>query len=288
MAGSFYHMWAARQAWDGIFPGLPPRGRGWAAYLAGTIAPDLGFFPGGPQRFSQRLHHEHSGDFIRALQAGARDDRETAFAAGWALHIYMDVALHPWVNTWVDQRLAQVGQEGRAARDTWHMRLEWGIDCHLLNLADAAFLWAVELHFPPRASGTDLLAEVGQDFFGSDAAPKPLSQGAAAARRWLYRLPRIFLALGHTYPSSCSWPLRWWGRAARPMLGPICGRILEGGRGSPSSASVARPWRPDRRQLQEGLQLGQGALAAYRSGWREGFGRLGNPDLDTGLETGRV
>ncbi|NKB70256.1 MAG: hypothetical protein GKR89_24560 [Candidatus Latescibacteria bacterium] len=287
MAGSFYHIWAARQVWVDRFPGQPAQGPDWSAFVAGTLAPDLGFFPGGPARFSQRLHHESSGDFIRALQAQAQGSSERAFAAGWALHIYLDVALHPWVNNWVDHRPNVAVGTTKAVRDMWHMRLEWGIDCHLLQQQEGAFLWTVEPYFPPRQGEHDLLAKVGQDFFATDAAPPLLDRGAASTRRWVRLLPRIFTALGHTRPHRCNWPLRSWTAAARPLLGPFFGRLLEGGRGSPSSASVAWPWRPDQVQLREGLQLGQQALKAYRAGWQEAFAGLANLDLDTGLETGR-
>ncbi|SVD90995.1 uncharacterized protein METZ01_LOCUS443849, partial [marine metagenome] len=56
MAGSFFHLWLAEQALPMVFADGEPTDQMRAAFAAGAVGPDIGFFPGGPFAFSHRVH----------------------------------------------------------------------------------------------------------------------------------------------------------------------------------------------------------------------------------------
>ena len=250
-----------------------------AAFAAGSVGPDIGFFPGGPAALSHRAHLERSGDFLRALIQGAASANERAFAAGWGLHVYTDMAVHPWV----EARVAALLREGTrpAVPDLWHMRLEWGIDCRLLASAGMDGLWRARLHFPRRADGRSLLGEVGQAFYGRDADESLLERGEEATARWLQRIPQILWWGGH---------IRVAGRRPNPLctlafahLGrKILGDWLQHWAHFKDGAALARPLLPSDQVYEQVVGLGESAVDQFCRGFDEGFAQLGNPDLYTG------
>lgn len=245
--------------------------------MAGTLAPDLGFFPRGPAAFSSRVHHERTGDFLRALQQEAAGDLERAFVAGWALHLCTDLAVHPLV----DQTLAEdtkAPMDHRIRSELRHKRLEWGLDCELLERPELAFLWAVELSFPRRPAEPGLLSAVGTRFYGQEAREVLVQRGARSVCRWISRLPWIFLWSGHARLPGRRAALAL-GRRARPLV------ELFGGIASPfprwvDAAAVARPVRPPAPRAQRIIQQAEEALCRYRETMATGFADFPNADLD--------
>ncbi len=250
-----------------------------AAFAAGSIGPDIGFFPGGPAALSHRVHLERCGDFLRALSQGAARADERAFAAGWGLHVYADMAVHPWV----EARVAALLRAGTrpTVPDLWHMRLEWGIDCRLLASAGMDGLWRARLHFPRRADGRSLLGEVGRAFYGRDADERLLERGAAAATWWLQRIPKILWWGGH---------IRVAGRRPNPLctlafayLGrKILGDWLQHWVRFKDGAALARPLLASDQAYEQVVKLGESAVEQFCCGFDKGFAQLGNPDLYTG------
>jgi hypothetical protein len=78
------------------FPAADPVLR--AAFLAGSIGPDMGMYPGGAELFSNLAHYVRSGELARALIRAARTESERAFAWGWATHVLADATIHPFIN----------------------------------------------------------------------------------------------------------------------------------------------------------------------------------------------
>ncbi len=255
----------------------------WPAFLAGSVAPDLGFFPGAPRRFSERLHHEYTGDFLRALRDETRDEVEWAFVAGWALHLYTDVALHPWVNARIDAFLQRLSGRFASRRNLWHMRLEHGIDCNLLEREDLHFLWDVNIHYPPRRpDGPGLLGAVGKLFYGEEAQEVQISKGIDSQKKWIGRLPWIFQLTGNTRPTRKKGLVSMVGYCTRPLVGKLLGDWLGSVERWDTMAAVARPLPPDPVLLNQADHLGEQALEAFRSGFDDHFATLDNLDLDTG------
>jgi len=275
LAGSFFHLWLAKRVWKQVFPEadetlLP-------VFYAGAVGPDIGFFPGGPGRFSRRVHLEKSGDFLRALLAEARDESERVFVAGWALHVYTDLAVHPWVESWVDDLLESGLQP--PFRDLWHMRLEWGVDCRLLAERDSAFLWRPNIDFPHAADGSRLLAEVGAVFYGKDMDDELARKGEVATAKWLRRIPYILCLSG-----AVTAPRLPWLQVAGPVCSKVVGDWFSRWHAFKDAAALAQPWRVDGDVFAHALDLGDCALAAYLPAWHEEFIRLGNPELYRGQE----
>ncbi len=157
-----------------------------AAFQSGSLGPDLGFFPGGPRSLSVRFHHEAPADFVRCLLSLARSREERAFAAGWALHLYTDVAIHPMVNVHIISR-------GAGRQDLWHRRLETGMDCRLLERDEMLPEWRVRLWSPLRCDGSSLISEAVGDFYEHADSAADIRRGWESLERWIGRLPWILL-----------------------------------------------------------------------------------------------
>ena len=277
MAGSFFHLWLAQRLYDDFWSGREGDGiRLRGALGAGSLAPDLGLFPGGPIRFSERIHRERSGDFLRSLLAAALDEEETAFVMGWGMHLYADWAVHPWVDERAGELFAKTG-EGSA--DLWHMRVEWGVDCRLLEREEWDHLWEFPLHFPRPGAGEELLSRVGRVFYGRDADPVGVMRGEKSIERWMKRLPQIFLWCGKIHPRE---------RRALPLLPGVLNRLTEkilgeGLAGFPAwktESALAKPWSPQAADLGEVEELGELAIRAFKKGWGEKFASFPNRDLE--------
>jgi len=279
LAGSFFHLWLAERAFPLVFGDRAGEGELAAAFAAGSVGPDIGFFPGGPAALSHRVHLERCGDFLRALTQGAASADEQAFAAGWGLHVYADMAVHPWV----EARVAALLREGTrpAAPDLWHLRLEWGVDCRLLAGAGMDGLWSARLYFPRRADGRSLLGEVGAAFYGRDADESLLQRGEEATARWLQRIPKILWWGGH---------IRRAGRRPNPLLTlafahlgrKALGDWLQHWARFKDGAALARPLLPSDQAYEQVVGLGESAVERFCPALDEGFAQLGNPDLYTG------
>jgi hypothetical protein len=279
LAGSFFHLWLAERVFPLVFGDCAGEVEMPAAFAAGSVGPDIGFFPGGPAALSHRAHLERPGDFLRALTQGASSANERAFAAGWGLHVYTDMAVHPWVEDCVAALLSEGTRP--ASPDLWHLRLEWGIDCRLLAGEGMDGLWNARLHFPRRADGHSLLGAVGEAFYGRDADESLLERGEEATARWLQRIPKIL----------------WWGghiRVAGHRPNPLCtlafahlgrkvlGDWLQHWARFKDGAALARPLLPSDQVYEKVVRLGESAVERFYQGFDEGFAQLGNPDLYTG------
>ena len=279
MAGSFYHLWLAERGFPLAFGNKGDTDELKAAFAAGSIGPDIGFFPGGPRIFSQRVHLERCGDFLRQLTRRATSDVERAFVAGWGLHVYTDMAVHPWVEASVDALLRRGILPAHS--DLWHMRLEWGVDCRLLAGESTALLWRPKVLFPRRGDGRSLLGDVGGDFYGGDAGEEALARGEVATARWLKRIPKILWWGGH---------IRVAGRIPNPIMAFVFARLgrkvvgewLERWSYFGDGAALARPILPTDEAWSRVVGLGESALEWFCQGWQEGFAHLGNADLYRG------
>lgn len=93
------------------------------AFLHGTLAPDMGNFPGGSSELAHAVHTERTGDVVRGLMRAAVTPAETAFAWGWLSHVLADVEIHPLVNASALRR-----SHDSTLRLSEHVRVEVGMD----------------------------------------------------------------------------------------------------------------------------------------------------------------
>jgi hypothetical protein len=101
------------------------------AFLLGSLAPDMGFFPGGSaaRDLSVAAHAGGSTDFARVL-LGAGTDTMAAFGWGWMSHVLADARLHPLVSL---GGAALLHDEGTRDPDVGmrlvaHIRVELGLE----------------------------------------------------------------------------------------------------------------------------------------------------------------
>lgn len=92
------------------------------AFLHGTLAPDMGNFPGGDPELARAVHTRRTGAVVRELFAAARTEQERAFAWGWLSHVLADAAIHPLVNV-----RAAASSNGTPLLIE-HVRVEVGLD----------------------------------------------------------------------------------------------------------------------------------------------------------------
>lgn len=258
MAGCFLHLHLALRAYPAAFgqpvAAAPPT---LAAFLAGTLAPDAGYYPGGPAALSALVHHGRNGALTRSLLAASQSDEERAFTGGWALHIEADTFIHPLVNA----EAARLKPAEFARRpDLWHKRLEWGMDRRLLDATEQGPpLWSWPVTCP---SAPALLARATAGLEGATDDPAALEQGMEGLQPWVHRIVRLLR----------SGPLR-----------RFLARQLE--RWPPPAEDVASLWDPilpDDEVTLDLLRAGDRAVALFQRGWTDGFADMHDRDLDTG------
>jgi hypothetical protein len=129
------------------------------AFLHGTLAPDMGNFPGGDSALAHAVHTRRTGDVVRALFDAAVTRAETAFAWGWLSHVLADAWIHPLVNA----AAAAHAHDGRATLRE-HVRVEVGLDVRLCCVDPA--LEGVRLRRAFDREGYRFLARVLTDHVG--------------------------------------------------------------------------------------------------------------------------
>jgi hypothetical protein len=118
------------QAEPGLAPFAPDAAGVRNAFLHGSLAPDMGFFPGSDASLSKRIHAQGSSQTARVLLGSAGTDVEAAFAWGWLTHVLADMEIHPVINA-AASRAAGVApgtDPGEAALRQAHVRTEVGLD----------------------------------------------------------------------------------------------------------------------------------------------------------------
>ena len=125
IAETLLQRWSAHSA-ASPFPPSDPTNR--FAFLHGSVAPDMGFFPGTPQLLAELAHLSRTADLTREILRLAQSDAQMAFALGWFSHILLDALVHPIVNSTARDLLGPATDHSRAEHDHMHIRLEIGLD----------------------------------------------------------------------------------------------------------------------------------------------------------------
>ncbi|WP_171472051.1 zinc dependent phospholipase C family protein [Frigoriglobus tundricola] len=114
-----------------------------AAFFAGAVAPDMGYFPGGDRFASDLAHYVRTGRLVRALVRAAGASAAAAFARGWATHVLADVLVHPLVNRAAAELTHGTASGALATPDglVAHLRIEQGMDAALGARFGASALW---------------------------------------------------------------------------------------------------------------------------------------------------
>ncbi len=197
--GPFAHLVQAGAAWPRVAKalGLDPDGDGLrAAFLAGTLAPDAGYYPGAEANLARAAHLARPWAFCRALLAAAGPPDQKAFAAGWSAHLILDARTHA--------ELVNPLAGGTYSQDKLrHKQVEWGLDCALLADPRLSWLWSPKV---AAGDGLDLWRRVLGTVYGRQVPRATLARAMAAELSEVGRLPYV-----------------WWlsGRLKRPGRGLV-------------------------------------------------------------------
>lgn len=105
-----------------------------SVFIQGTLAPDMGVFPGSEPIISDLAHFYLTGDLVNNLISEAEREEEKAFAWGWATHHIADTLIHPVVNKQVGLLLYGDLREVYWSEDkASHLRAEIGLDGYMFQ-----------------------------------------------------------------------------------------------------------------------------------------------------------
>jgi hypothetical protein len=173
MPGCAVHLELARrvlEAWgnrsgDAPFPLGDPVCR--RAFFFGSLAPDLGYFPGGEGLLADLAHCVRPAHLARNLINSAENELERALAWGWVTHVLGDIWIHPLINQAAGERAFGHRLPGLTYADdpVAHVRIELGMDAIL----PAKFGWphpCVSSGFDPGWAGVEALTRAYRQTYG--------------------------------------------------------------------------------------------------------------------------
>ncbi len=174
------------------------------ALFHGSIAPDMGMYPGGEVLVSDVVHRIRTGELVRHMLDAAEDDAQRAFAWGWVTHIVADVLIHPLVN----RAAADLLGRGRIdlvdpLQGVAHVRVELGLDSEYLARND--FLRRTRLRPMLDATSVAFLHQALRATYHVEFAADALLRSHQA----VVRLHRHLLLLSRAVAAG-------WGRRVRP------------------------------------------------------------------------
>lgn len=242
------------------------------AFLHGSLAPDMGSFPGGDRDLARAVHTRRTGDVVRALVGAARDEEERAFAWGWLSHVLADVTIHPLVN----MRAATPDGTRRLVE---HVRVEVGLD--------AWFCWQ-----HPALDGVRLLPAfdaTGYAFL-ADALLREVGRDVAGAQ--LVRMERGLIRFSHAAVHFARRVARrlCWGEQGPPVPLPSAALWHAASRLSPAGSTAhayLNPRLPDAdliARTEKAIAHVHHTFAAYVA---EGVDRLPDYNLEDGTLAGQ-
>lgn len=281
MPGLIAHQWAATRILD-ITEVASNDCVG--AFLFGSLAPDLGYWPGIEHFWSDLAHYIGSVTLVRRMLELSDTAAWQAFSLGWLLHIYLDIYGHSVINRIAAERYGDktsfkstvTYEENPIA----HTRIEIGLD--LANFADPCRLEHSfgTLRFPAEITPDCPLIRAFRDCYGQTPHLEALSQ-------MICRVPGM-------YASFIRWQARLNGWNRPPTLagrmGHAAGWILaqllkispRKGRGSYIAAMI----QPDRPTKTEFVAY-RDAIQAGMQTWRNiASGAEPWPEDDFNLDSG--
>lgn len=154
-------------------------------FMHGSLAPDMGFFPGGDGAASTLVHAGGAVAVARRLLASAKTDADRAFAWGWIAHILADVEVHPIIEAAADAALrGSRAAATPATRMLAHIRLEVGLDAWHLRYRTA--LRGLRLRHALDARRIGWLREALTTVYGDRFTNERLLASHRGVTRWYH------------------------------------------------------------------------------------------------------
>jgi hypothetical protein len=209
-------------------------------FFYGSVAPDIGFFPGTRREFSVLAHRGGGAALIRLLHRHASTPARRGYLCGWVAHLLVDREIHPLIERAAAERLATDDlQISHRPEHVAHMRVEYGLD-HRLFAQDAG-LQRLRLAKPPSAEELEPLRVGYADAFGEHFTPDDLVSGHRVLRRVVHlgsRLSRVQTATWRRRPLSSLL------RAAANSVAPPRRYLPDSANRSPILLAILRPSLP--------------------------------------------
>jgi hypothetical protein len=151
-------------------------------FMYGSVAPDIGFFPGMRRVFSEMAHRDGGAELLRFLHQFASTSAQRGYVCGWAAHLLADRVVHPLIDRAAAENLA-TGELRIAHRPEHvaHMRVEYGLD-HRLFERDSR-LQRLRLAEPPTAEELEPLRRGYADVHGEVFSQDVIVRGHRTLRR---------------------------------------------------------------------------------------------------------
>jgi len=192
-----------------------------ALFFKGSIAPDMGYFPGGFPRLSTLAHDFRTADLARELVASAESAAERAFAWGWVSHVLADLLVHPFVEAACRPGSEEGDERSDPAVDLHvrHLRIELGLDARLLGRDGGSVLRAWRnLRTGP---GPGFVSSAFRAVHGGEVSPAEVARSDLAITRFVPLLLRYtnLVATGARVTGATAGWLPGPAAATRSLLG---------------------------------------------------------------------
>lgn len=190
------------------------------AFLHGSNAPDMGYYPGGFPLLTDYSHYIKSNELVRNLIHRSPDGIARAFAYGWLTHVLGDAEIHPIVNRAVSEHLGKGTEVATPYADdpAAHVRVEMGLDAWLYESEDFHVHIDSQPIFDRQTIG--VVSDAYRDSYSVEFDPDLILRSHRALAKfvpWLLTLDRVSgrrflrrpLSIADSiFEISVAWPIR--------------------------------------------------------------------------------
>ena len=255
----------------------PPYGKdAREAFRLGSLAPDMGYFPGGEALTSDLSHYLTSATLTRNIFSLACDDVRRQFARGWATHLLADALIHPLINRAAGELARSPILRTFADDPVAHIRVEQGLD--------AAVAGRLTRPPPPRvpiAKQRLLTALLAEAYLLTYGVGPPCLRLASSFRAMIRFCPWLL-----TYGRVLGWRLQLTPATDHPGVAAVAGfelvRMVSWLARRTALFGLAHPLAPAEWLLAETTRLIATFPERFAAFETAGFANLPEFNLDTG------
>lgn len=267
MPGIFTHMLVARRLLRSDQSPVSRRDEG--SFYLGTVFPDLGYWPGNDPFPSDLAHYVGSHAVPHHLYETSDHPTVRSFAAGWLLHVWLDILGHALVNRFAAES-SDTDRELLTFEDdrSLHVQVENGLDIQVLAALDPFSELPLS---PPHQAIPEPVCSAFRHVYDHEIPEARLEEG-------LTKLPKQVRFLRNLFRVQASSPRV---RALKLLFLPLKALVGEGTKDLIDAFS--KPFRPNPGQWERYEVMMEEALAVFQDGNGPAW-----PDAYHNLDTGQV